>query len=68
MAPVWALLVPVLDVGFTLLQLLVGLFKFAIALFLLWLLVDLFVLRPLALSETAGLLRKRAKDKGSKNG
>lgn len=60
-APVWALLIPILDVGFTLLQLLVGLFKFAIALFLLWLLVDLFVLRPLALSETASLLSKRAK-------
>lgn len=52
-------MVPVLDVGFTLLQLLVGLFKFAIALFLLWLLVDLFVLRPLALSETAALLKKK---------
>lgn len=49
-----------MDVATTLLQLLLGLFKFAIALFLLWLLVDLFVLRPLALSETAGLLKKKA--------
>lgn len=60
-APVWALVVPALDVAFTLLQLLLGLFKFAIALFLLWLLVDLFVLRPLALSETAGLLKRRSR-------
>jgi hypothetical protein len=60
-APLWALVVPALDVAFTLLQLLVGLFKFGIALFLLWLLVDLFVLRPLALSETAGLLRRRSR-------
>jgi hypothetical protein len=60
-APAWALIAPALDVAFTLLQLLLGLFKFAIALFLLWLLVDLFVLRPLALSETAGLLRRRSR-------
>jgi hypothetical protein len=56
---VWALLVPVMDVAATLLQLLLGVFKFAIALFLLWLLVDLFVLRPLALSETTGLLKRK---------
>jgi len=60
-APLWALAAPALDVAFTLLQLLLGLFKFAIALFLLWLLVDLFVLRPLALAETAGLLRGRGR-------
>lgn len=60
-APLWALVAPALDVAFTLLQLLMGLFKFAIALFLLWLLVDLFVLRPLALAETAGLLKRRAR-------
>lgn len=60
-APLWALVAPALDVAFTLLQLLLGLFKFAIALFLLWLLVDLFVLRPLALSETAGLLKRRGR-------
>jgi hypothetical protein len=60
-APVWALVAPALDVAFTLLQLLLGLFKFAIALFLLWLLVDLFVLRPLALSETTGLLRRQSR-------
>jgi len=48
-----------MDVVSTLLQLLLGVFKFAIALFLLWLLVDLFVLRPLALSETTGLLKRK---------
>lgn len=58
-ASVWVLIVPVMDVATTLLQLLLGLFKFAIALFLLWLLVDLFVLRPLALSETTGLLKRK---------
>lgn len=57
---VWLILVPLVDVASTLLQLLLGLFKFAIALFLLWLLVDLFVLRPLALSETSSLLKKKA--------
>lgn len=56
---VWVLLIPMMDVASTVLQLLLGVFKFAIALFLLWLLVDLFVLRPLALSETTGLLKKK---------
>lgn len=56
---VWVLIIPMMDVATTLLQLLLGLFKFAIALFLLWLLVDLFVLRPLALSETTGLLKRK---------
>jgi len=60
-AAVWVLLAPAMDVASTLLQLLLGLFKFAIALFLLWLLVDLFVLRPLALSETTGLLRRKSR-------
>jgi hypothetical protein len=58
-ASIWVLLVPLMDVATTLLQLLLGVFKFAIALFLLWLLVDLFVLRPLALSETTGLLKRK---------
>jgi hypothetical protein len=58
-AAIWVLIVPLMDVATTLLQLLLGIFKFGIALFLLWLLVDLFVLRPLALSETAGLLKKK---------
>jgi hypothetical protein len=56
---IWVLIAPMMDVATTLLQLLLGVFKFAIALFLLWLLVDLFVLRPLALSETTGLLKKK---------
>lgn len=60
-ASIWVLVTPMLDVATTLLQLLLGIFKFGIALFLLWLLVDLFVLRPLALSETTGLLKKRQK-------
>jgi Ca2+/Na+ antiporter len=55
----WVIIAPMMDVATTLLQLLLGLFKFAIALFLLWLLVDLFVLRPLALSETTGLLKRK---------
>ncbi len=40
-------------------QALVSFFKLAIAFFLLWLILDLFLLRPLALSESSGLLARR---------
>lgn len=44
-----------LDLILMVAQLLMGFFKLAIALFLLWLIVDLFLLRALALSESVGL-------------
>lgn len=40
-------------------QILVAIFKYAIALFLMWLLFDLFWFRPLADSETRGLAAAR---------
>jgi threonine/homoserine/homoserine lactone efflux protein len=49
---VWLLLSVVLDLTFFLVQLLLGLFKLAIALYLLWLIVDLLLMRPLAWAES----------------
>jgi hypothetical protein len=48
-----------LDLVTMLAQALVSFFKLAIAFFLLWLILDLFLLRPLALSESSGLLARR---------
>jgi hypothetical protein len=58
-APIWSALgalgpwAVLTDIFFTLVQIIVGALKLLIALCLLWLLVDLFVLRALALSERA---------------
>lgn len=48
------------DVALFLLQVLIGLFKLFIAFFLLWLIVDLFILKAFALSESRALLARRA--------
>ena len=44
-----------------LVQLLIGAFKLALALFLFWLILDLFLLRTIARSETLGWSSTRAK-------
>lgn len=48
-----------LDLFFMLAQLLMGLFKLALALFLFWLIVDLFLLRTIARAETLGWWQPR---------
>lgn len=48
-----------LDLQLCVLQLFVGCFKLAIATFLFWLILDLFLLRPLAQAEALSLLRAR---------
>jgi hypothetical protein len=54
-SPAWALLACLADVAAVLVQALVGFVKLFIASFLLWLIVDLFVLKALALSESSSL-------------
>jgi hypothetical protein len=49
-----------LDLVFFILQTLIGLFKLFIAFFLLWLIIDLFILKAFALSESRGLAARRA--------
>ena len=58
-SPAWALLACLADVAAVLVQALVGFVKLFIASFLLWLIVDLFVLKALALSESSSLRQPR---------
>lgn len=61
----WGVAFTLVDVALYILQALTGLFKIVIASFLLWLIVDLFLLRGLALDESQGLssARSRARNK-----
>jgi len=60
-AVLWALAAVFLDVSLYIFQALAGLFKLVIASFLLWLIVDLFLLRGFAHDESHGLTTLRAK-------
>lgn len=60
-ALVWSLAAVFLDVALYIFQALAGLFKLVIASFLLWLIVDLFLLRGFALDESHGLTTARAR-------
>lgn len=60
-ALIWALVAVFLDVALYIFQALAGLFKLVIASFLLWLIVDLFLLRGFALDESHGLSTARAR-------
>jgi len=51
------------DIALYIVQALTGLFKLIIASFLLWLIVDLFLLRGFALEESQGLATLRARRK-----
>lgn len=62
-AIVWALGAVFLDVALYIFQALAGLFKLVIASFLLWLIVDLFLLRGFAHDESHGLTSLRASKK-----
>jgi hypothetical protein len=59
-AEVGALVGLLLDLGFVLIQLLIGLGKLTLALFLFWLILDLFLLRAFARTETLGWGSARA--------
>jgi len=61
----WALGGIFLDITYMLIQLLIGFFKLAIAFFLLWLIVDLFLMRPFSHSESRGVLWRRQRWIGS---
>jgi len=54
-SPVLAMFVVILDIGLSVIQMLLSLFKLGIAAFLLWLVLDLFILRPCARSYMAWL-------------
>lgn len=58
---IWVLVATFFDIACYVLQALTGLFKLVIASFLLWLIVDLFLLRGFALDESQGLASARAK-------
>ena len=55
----WAAAGIFLDLAMIIAQVLAGFFKLAIAFFLLWLIVDLFLMRPFAASESDGLTWRR---------
>lgn len=59
----WALIATFIDITLYILQALTGLFKLIIASFLLWLIVDLFLLRGFALDESKGLAKARTAKK-----
>lgn len=58
---VWVVVATFIDVALYIIQALIGLFKLVIASFLLWLIVDLFLLRGFALEESNGLTSARSK-------
>jgi hypothetical protein len=58
-APIFTwLMAAFLDISFFIIQALIGAFKLLIAFFLLWLITDLFLLKLLALVETAAPIRR----------